>query len=63
MEMGQTKALEIKVVAIGLIALAVLASILALSTAVAIGGKLRSQPPKAAATQSTGGSLGLLERP
>jgi hypothetical protein len=60
--MGQTKALEIKIVAIGLIALAVLGAIVAFSTAVAIGGELRSQPPNAA-TQNTGGSVGLLERP
>jgi len=58
---GGTKALEIKIAAIGLIALAVLASVLALSTAVAVGGKLRSPAP-AGAAQTGGGSLPLLEQ-
>jgi hypothetical protein len=59
--MGETKALEIKIVAIALIGLAVLASIVAFATATAIGGKLHSQSPNAAATQGTSGSLRLLE--
>jgi len=59
--MGATKALEIKIVAIGLIALVLLASVLAFSTAAAIGGKLRSPAPAAGAAQTGGGSLGLLE--
>ena len=42
-------------------ALAVVAALVALSTAVAIGGTLRSEAPSAAVTQSGNPSLGLFE--
>jgi hypothetical protein len=61
--MGETKSLEIRIVAVGLMTLAVVAALVALSTAVAIGGKLRSEAPSTAVTQSGNPSLGLFEQP
>jgi hypothetical protein len=59
--MGHAKSLEIRIVAIGLMALAVLAAAAAFATATAVGDTLRSPAPDTALTQRNAASSGLLQ--
>jgi hypothetical protein len=61
--MGRTKSLEIRIVAFGLMTLAVLSALFAVATAVAIGGAVRSHAPSTAVTRSSDPPVELLEQP